>query len=220
MTAFLYTNVSIKNRFAVFLWPPLSPDFSPIQHISVFCHTATRTLKIAVELHVRLEQRVVLIWCFFLIFLVLVIDVRDDAICCLTHLLCRPGQRLHDRLLLIPPSHIPTQKYHKEWILLSLKHSGQPGRGWNFTPTVLWFCTKRRSWLCFLHFAWQPSSVRAAKWDVSPSQKVSSVAWLVRRRKSKKEWRRQRKRRRGRSKRGWPTKKRLGGEESMTEEDE
>lgn len=70
------------------------------------------------------------------------IDAHHDAVFCLTHLFSRQGQHLHERLLLIQPSHIHTQKYHKEWFLLSSKQSGQQGSSSNWrTTSHLLYCT-------------------------------------------------------------------------------
>lgn len=160
------------------------------------------------------------------------IDAHYDAVFCLTHLFSRQGQRLHERLLLIQPSHIHAQKYHKEWFLLSSKQSGQQGSSSNWrTTSHLLYCTftqKKKemgdsvSVFLFLHFSrysfllrfgFVSSKVRSLQ---SPSQPASCLLrWETRR--SEKE-----RRRAGRSERNWDVKRKWGRseKESGREEEE
>lgn len=78
------------------------------------------------------------------------IDAHHDAVFCLTHLFSRQGQRLHERLLLIQPSHIHTQKYHKEWFLLSSNRVDSRGaaqtEGQLHTYCTVLLHKRRRRW--------------------------------------------------------------------------
>ena len=151
------------------------------------------------------------------------------------HLLDRPGQPLHERLLLIQPAHIHAQKYHhKEWILLSSKDSGQQGSSWNSRRTShLLQCSltqkkkkkKKMMWIWCLFFCtsfpWRSSALWAPTWEVCfphESKWVVLRAWWDGGRRSERE------RKRWRNKRGrreWDVEKggRGGGGQSESGEE-